>query len=64
MVAIRGELTSRKLPLGKIRVHTGTCKCRDVPSDAARRVGVLVELDLGDGIKVSREYGHEAEIKS
>ena len=52
---IRVCLKAAKLPAGEIRLHTGTCQCRDV-GDVVRRVGVKVQLDLG-GLVVEREYG-------
>lgn len=61
LVAIREALTARSLPLGTLRLHFGSCECRDVPKDAARQIGVLVELDLGDGIEIEREYGYRPE---
>lgn len=53
---IRSALKAAGLPEGELRLHTGTCECRCAAADAARRVGVLVRLDLGDGLVLKREY--------
>jgi hypothetical protein len=38
----------------EIKLHAGTC---DRCDSTARRVGLLVDMDVGDGVSVQREYG-------
>lgn len=56
ITAIRKALTAAGLPEGEIQVHIAECSARRCPA-GARRIGVLVKLDLGDGLVIEREYG-------
>ena len=65
VVAIRAALAAAGLPAGAIRVHvahcvSGTCPRHGRATSVARRVGLRVALDLGDGLTVEREYGATA----
>jgi len=53
---IQAAIAAAGLPAGEVRLHVGTCACKDV-GDVVRRVGVKVALDLGDGLVIRREYG-------
>ncbi len=51
---LRAELAKFSLPSGEIREHKATCGHTDV--DTVYRHGLLVSLDLGDGLVLRREY--------
>ena len=64
---IAARIVAAGLPSGEVRVHVGECGSTRCPRHGeyegvarARRVGVRVSLDLGDGIVVEREYGATA----
>lgn len=58
---IRVALAAADLPAGEIRLHRGGCSDTRCPAWPVRRVGVKVELNLGDGVVVEREYGEVSE---
>lgn len=57
VTGIRAALAAAGLPEGTIRRHKGQCDDPSCPSWPVSRIGVIVTVDLGDGLKVSREYG-------
>lgn len=61
--AIRAALKAAGLPEGQVRLHTGTCACQSAAKDAARRIGVVVSLDLG-GVSVRREYAASLPVRA
>lgn len=54
--ATRVRLGELGLPAGEIQVHVGECDCPSCPGKPVRKVGILVEVVVGD-VTVSREYG-------
>jgi len=52
----RVALKAAGLPEGTLRRHKGQCDRRNCPAWPVSRLGILVELDLGDGLVVKREY--------
>lgn len=57
--ALSAHFTASTFVFSPTRLHVGECDGEDCPARAVTRVGIRVTADLGDGLVLSREYGHK-----